>query len=570
MMVEPSSWLSSLGAAARSLTNASSDIDARMHQALQVCLRALGDVAWVDLRDDNSAAPSRVLVTDDHDVAVRWRAVGVHPCDHHPSWCAAVSGQEVRRDTIGSSDIAQLASSSSPHLRMLGRLSPSSLLSIPLQLGNVLVGAITIAMLAPRRNRASAQAEPLRELASLITAQIGYARCTAQQDSIQAGERVKDDFLAILGHELRNPLAPISTSLELMARREPDRLIKERLVMGRQVAHLSRLVDDLLDVSRLARGKVHLRPERFDLRTVVSQAVADAAPAFEGKAALAVRQPDHPVWVDADPVRMGQAITQLLLNAAKFTPPEGQVHLDLRREQDHVWLRVEDTGCGIDAQLLPRAFDLFVQAPQALDRPRGGLGLGLSLVRNLVELHGGSITARSPGVGHGSSFDLWLPACNVVDDTRPAITSILSSGARSTQGVRILLVDDNREACRSLADMLDLIGFEVRTAEDSHEALTLMTVFQPQIAVLDFGSPHLDGYELARRIRRSPAHAALPLIAVTGHGTDADRVRALDAGVDEHLVKPVLIDPLLATVERLLGAVPDARCVREPRLKLVA
>lgn len=559
MMVDPSLWLSSLGAATRSLASAPADLDTRLRQALQACLRGLGDVAWIDLCDDAGVMRRRILVAQDGELAQAWSAIGVNASDHHAAWCAAASGAEVRRDVLRGDDVIQLTASSSSHLRMLGRCGPTSLLSLPLLLGETLVGAVTIVMRAPRRSPASAQSESLREFASLVTAQIGYARFTAQQAQTHATRRPKDEFLAVLGHELRNPLAPISAALELMARREPGRLVDERLLMGRQVAHLSRLVDDLLDVSRLARGKVQLRLERLDLRTVVSQAVADTAPSFEGRASLRVRQPEKAVWVEADPVRMLQVFTQLLLNAAKFTPANGDVHLELRREHDRAWIEVQDSGCGIDAQLLPRVFDLFVQAPQSLERRAGGLGLGLRLVRSLVDLHGGHVTARSAGAGQGATFEVCLPAIDIMEEALLA-SGPAASAAISTQGVRILVVDDNRDAARMLADLLGLIGFEVRTADDGHEALALLPVFRPQIAVLDIGLPEMDGYELARRIRDMPAHAGLPLVALTGYGSDADRAQARAAGFNEHLVKPVLIDPLLATVDRVLG-LRDARHV---------
>jgi signal transduction histidine kinase/ActR/RegA family two-component response regulator len=374
------------------------------------------------------------------------------------------------------------------------------------------------------------------------------------RDALQEAEvanRAKDEFLAMLGHELRNPLAPIVTSLEVMARpgASGDR---ERRIIERQVAHLSRMVDDLLDVSRIASGKIELRHERIDLRDIVARALELTQPALQGRSRdPEVDAAEAPVWVSGDPLRLTQVVCNLLTNAAKFSPSDGRIVVELRRLDGEAELAVADDGAGIPAGLLPHVFDRFVQGEQALQRASGGLGLGLAIAKNLVLLHGGTIDAESAGIGCGARFVLRLP---LLDDAA-AVPLPAAAGAAEVHGrrSRILVVDDNEDAAQSLALILRLEGNEVCTAGDAEAALALLDEFVPEAAVLDIGLPKMDGYELARALRADSRTRSIALVALTGYGRAPDRKRAFEAGFDEHLVKPVELDALLTTLHRLLA-----------------
>jgi signal transduction histidine kinase/ActR/RegA family two-component response regulator len=378
-----------------------------------------------------------------------------------------------------------------------------------------------------------------------------YAEAQAARQHAEGANRTKDEFLAMLGHELRNPLAPIVTALRLMSLRNPEAHQAERRILERQVAHLTRLVDDLLDVSRFARGKVQLRRELLDIRDVANRAVEMVQPLYDQRdTPLKVELPPQPVYVSGDPVRLAQVISNLLSNAAKFTPARGRIALSIRTDGAHVEVSVEDSGAGIGPDLLPRVFDLFVQGQQALDRQAGGLGLGLAIVKTLVELHGGSVRAESEGEGHGSRFTVRLPRA-------AAVTAVAGAAppapVATADGRRILVVDDNHDAAETLARLLDSFGHAVRTAATGPQALAMLNEFRPELAILDIGLPGMDGYELARRLKADPRMEGLRMIALTGYGHDVDRARALAAGFDEHLVKPVPVDQLMASIGRVAG-----------------
>ena len=365
----------------------------------------------------------------------------------------------------------------------------------------------------------------------------------------EVANRAKDEFLAMLGHELRNPLAPIVTSLEVMARRDAP-ADHERQVIERQVAHLARMVDDLLDVSRIASGKIELRRERVDVRDVVTRALELSEPALQGRRPPDVRVPEAPVWVSADPVRLTQVVCNLLNNAAKFSLPEQPIAVELQSTADEARLTVVDHGAGIAPALLPHVFERFVQGEQPLHRASGGLGLGLAIAKNLVELHGGTLAAESGGEGRGARFAVTLPLATAAAATGSKAPHRLQAHGRHA---RILVVDDNDDAAQSLALILRLEGNEVAVARDGHEALALLDEFVPEAAVLDIGLPKMSGYELAEALRADARTRSIALIALTGYGRGPDRERALDAGFDEHLVKPVELDALLTTLNRVLA-----------------
>jgi signal transduction histidine kinase/CheY-like chemotaxis protein len=376
-----------------------------------------------------------------------------------------------------------------------------------------------------------------------------YAQAAAARLQAEKASRAKDEFLAMLGHELRNPLAPITTALELMAYRDPDSCAEERRVITRQVAHLSRLIDDLLDVSRITQGKVHLRHEPVDMKSVVAHAVEQTRPAFETHpAGVELRVCEGRAVVLGDAVRLTQVLCNLLTNAAKFTPDEGRVTLELTSTDGRVEVAVSDNGIGILADLLPRVFDLFSQGRQDMARQSGGLGLGLAIVRNLVEAHGGSVTASSDGAGRGTRIVVQLPASTEV----PAPASDGQATALGSNSARVLVVDDNRDAADTLAELLRMTGYDVRTAGDAPSALAVLDGFVPQLVLLDIGLPGIDGYQLAKMLRDDPRCAGASLVALTGYGRENDRSRAMGAHFDEHLVKPVMADRLFEVLDRLL------------------
>ena len=359
----------------------------------------------------------------------------------------------------------------------------------------------------------------------------------------QVASKTKDDFLAMLGHELRNPLAPIVAALELIKRRDPHAVLREREIIERQVKHLSRLVDDLLDISRIVSGRIQLSFEPVDLGDSVRRALELTHPMLEKRAAMpTVLAPPRPVLVRGDPLRLAQVLGNLLNNAAKFTPPDAGITIEWGRSGDQARLVVSDQGAGISEELLPLVFERFVQGAQAFARSQGGLGLGLAIARSLVELHGGTIHAESAGPGRGSRFTIVMPAIDLPDLHAPGATH----GVALLQGrtARLLVVDDNADAASMLASLLQLDGYEVMTAASGEEALELVKVHAPVAAILDLGLPGISGYQLAQALRAAPGTRSILLIALTGYGQAKDREQALAAGFDEHMVKPVAVEAL--------------------------
>jgi signal transduction histidine kinase len=351
--------------------------------------------------------------------------------------------------------------------------------------------------------------------------------------------RLKDEFLAMLGHELRNPLAPLRTGLEVLRNpqlEEPDRK-QVFAVLDRQMQHLERVLDDLLDVSRITSGRIPMRPVPVELAEIVARAVETVGPQIQRRRQeLTVTLPPETVRLHADPARLVQVVTNLLGNSSKFTPEHGHIWLTAERDARGLTLRVRDTGVGIESTLLPFVFDLFRQGPRTLDRSTGGLGIGLTLVRRIVELHGGTVSAHSAGAGKGAEFVVWLPVPGkpVEGEQRPVHQEKGDEPRR-----RILVVDDNADAAETLAKLLRGAGHDVRTAFDGSSALEVFSGFHPEVMFLDIGMPGMDGYEVARRLRQQEGKGDLILVAVTGYGQDEDRRRSLEAGFDEHLIKPV-------------------------------
>ena len=374
-------------------------------------------------------------------------------------------------------------------------------------------------------------------------------------------DRHKDEFLATLAHELRNPLAPIRNAAELLRLccAQPLAVEQARHLIERQIRHLVTLVDDLLDVSRIKQRKITLRKEPVPLQRVVEQAVDSCRTSLVARQhRLTVALPPEPLYLEGDTVRLEQVLVNLLTNAIKYTEPGGRVDVTAERTGDAVLLRVADTGIGIGPDLLPRVFDLFMQGAHSHDRTQGGLGIGLTLVRRLVELHGGSVEARSAGLGQGSEFIVRLPLLSAAP-TEPHPP--LSSPQRSGAAVRVLIVDDNEDAAISLKMVLEVVGYDVAVAHNGPAGLDLARQHRPDVVLLDIGLPGIDGYEVARRLRREPGLETIAVVAVSGYGREGDKQRAREAGFDRHLVKPVDPDELLA----LLGEVqPSDGTPRKP------
>jgi len=374
------------------------------------------------------------------------------------------------------------------------------------------------------------------------------------EGALQEAGRNKDEFLAMLAHELRNPLAPIRNALQLM-RMDPSepRLQWAQEVIHRQLVSLTRLVDDLLDVSRITRGKITLTRQPLDVATLINRAVETIEPlVLEREHQLRLLVPPEPMRVDGDPTRLTQALANVLGNAAKYTERGGRIDVICTWQGAEVEIRVRDNGIGIPAELLPRIFDLFTQLDRRSDHTLGGLGIGLALVRRLLEMHGGSIVARSEGAGTGSEFVIRLPLL-----AETAVRTEAENDAQPTDVPaiprRILLADDNADALESLATVVRLRGHEVFSASNGAIALEKAGRHVPEVALLDIGMPLLDGYEVARRIRSQEWGKAMTLVALTGWGQDADRRRSQEAGFDTHLVKPLDLDQL----SNLLAQLPE-------------
>jgi signal transduction histidine kinase/CheY-like chemotaxis protein len=390
----------------------------------------------------------------------------------------------------------------------------------------------------------------LRTICHYVTIAYERLRLITQ---LREADRKKNEFLATLAHELRNPLAPLRNSLELLRRAGTNAAVIEqaRGIMIRQLDHLVRLVDDLLDVTRISRGKIQLRKERVELAAVVRSALESVQPLIEARAhELTVTLPPEAIHLDADPTRLAQVVANLLNNAAKYTEKGGHIWVSAARQGDEAVVSVRDTGIGIAAEHLPRLFEMFSQAAPALERSQGGLGIGLSLVRGLVELHGGKVEARSGGIGLGSEFVVRLPI--MASPPRLDLVPPVHGGApSSSRKWRILVVDDNHDTADSKAEVLSLMGHEARTAYDGLEAVQTAADFRPDVVLLDIGLPKMNGYDAARHIRQQSWGKGMILIAVTGWGQEEDRRRALEAGFDHHLTKPVdsvAIEKLLAII----------------------
>lgn len=387
---------------------------------------------------------------------------------------------------------------------------------------------------------------------SVAQLKVSERRLRQQGEALAEADRRKNEFLAMLAHELRNPLQPIRMAIELMRSpaTPPDRRDWSYVVIERQVSQLVRLVDDLLDASRITSGKLSLRKERADLASVVSGAVEAQRPSAEARQQqLSVTVPHEPVWIHGDAMRLTQVLQNIINNAIKFTPQRGHVAVVLAAHDGGARVTIIDDGAGMEPVELARVFDIFYQAHPQPDEAQGGLGIGLALVRQLVELHGGTVEARSEGRGKGSEFTVRMPLASAHEQSVPAAPAAEQVVSPVTR--RILVVDDNRDAAESLALMLRLVGNEVDTVYDGEQAVSAVASFRPDVVLMDLGMPRLDGLGAARAIRENPHASEVVLVAITGWGDDSDRRLSREAGFDRHLVKPVVPSELLALLSSL-------------------
>ncbi|QJX00534.1 PAS domain S-box protein [Frigoriglobus tundricola] len=418
-----------------------------------------------------------------------------------------------------------------------------SYLSVPLLSRGRVIGGMTFLSTSSRYRYGPAELRVARDLAARVTTAIENASLYL---ALQEQDRRKDEFLATLAHELRNPLAPIRNGVQILRTALPPdaRLGRTLGMMERQLGHMVHLIDDLMDVARVSSGKVLLRKERVDLRDAAGSAVETIRQAIDtNRHEMDVRLPDEPLVISADRTRLTQILANLLNNAAKYTPPGGRIVLTAAGSGTEAVIRVTDTGIGIPADMLHRIFDMFTQVGTSLDRAQGGVGIGLTLVKRLVEMHGGSVTAHSPGPGRGSEFVVRLPLAPAEIGDRTA-ASLAGGRSGSEPRLTILVVDDNRDAADTLCDLLGLKGHEVLTANDGPEALRVLEAFRPNLILLDLGLPGMNGFEVARRVRENPDLRGVTIAALTGWGQDEDRRRTREGGFDHHLVKPVNIDDL--------------------------
>ncbi|HUJ27703.1 MAG TPA: CHASE domain-containing protein [Myxococcales bacterium] len=435
-------------------------------------------------------------------------------------------------------DVAQ-----DPHFAPLGT---GSLMSVPIA-SRAGGGLGRLCFLHPAKDHFTEQHE---RLAAGLAAQASIALDNARLlRDVQESDKRKDEFLAVLGHELRNPLAPMVTALEV-ARRDPRSLERQLGIVERQAQHMVRIVDDLLDTSRISRGKIELRKQQIPVRDVLGRAADAVSPLAKARdQKLSVSLPARDVQIEADPVRLEQILGNLLSNAVKYTPIGGTVELSAAESGGWLTIRVRDTGIGVPREAQAKLFEPFVQVEGAKDYATGGLGIGLALVRGLVQLHGGTVAVESEGAGRGSMFTVRLPGA--IEGATPA--EVRKLAPRAAHG-RVLLVDDNVDAALTLAEAVRLDGHEVRVAHEGNGALQLAADFAPDVVLLDIGLPGMDGYEVVRRLRQMPQLNGTLMVALTGFGQESDREKALKAGFDEHLVKPVDLDTVHAVLRRRLGA----------------
>jgi PAS domain S-box-containing protein len=516
------------------------DYESTLQKVANLAVPYFADWSAVDVADPNGGLRRLAVAHQDADeVALVREVMRDYPPDPHAPVGAYAVLRTGRPEFVAEITDDLLASSAKDerHLRLIRSLGLRSYICVPLVVSGNSLGVLTFATSRSGRRYTEADLALALDLANRAAVAIEN---TQLYQALRETDRRKDEFLATLAHELRNPLAPIRNSLQIleMPRLDPETAERARSVIERQVHHLVRLVDDLLDVSRVMRGRIELHRERVELATVVAGAVETVQPLVDAqRQQLSVRLPPDSMAVDADPVRLVQVLGNLLTNAAKYTDPGGRIALTAERDGPVAVVRVRDDGIGIAPDMLPKIFDLFVQVDHAATRSQGGLGIGLTLVKNLVEMHNGTIEARSEGRGRGSEFVVRLPLAAAEPVGEPGAQAERSQAAPRS-GYRLLVADDNQDAADTLAMLLGLQGHEVRVAYSGVAALEMTKDYRPDAVFLDIGMPGMDGYEVARRLRQQPGLEGAVLAALTGWGQHEDRRRSAEAGFDHHLVKP--------------------------------
>ena len=442
----------------------------------------------------------------------------------------------------------------SERMARLRELGIRSYLRVPLRSRGRIIGGMTFLSSSPRRRFGPEELRIAQNLAERVTIAIENARLYRE---LQEQDRRKDEFLATLAHELRNPLAPVRNGLQLlrMSGVKEDMAERTLAMMDRQLGHITHLVDDLMDVARVSSGKVVLRMERAPLRAIVDAAVETSRQMIEtANHELVLRTPREALVVEADRTRLVQVLANLLNNAAKYTPPGGRIELSVKREGDHAAIRIADNGVGIPSEMLPKVFEMFNQVGASLDRSQGGLGIGLTLVKRLIEMHGGTVEAESAGPGMGSAFTVRMPLA--VEEGTALESAPQAADGSVGRALDILVVDDNRDSASTLAMLLTIRGHRVKTAHDGPEALRLLSNYRPRLILLDLGLPGMSGYEVAQRVRESTELREVTLAALTGWGQAEDRRRTREAGFDHHLVKPAEPEELDRIVREIVEAKP--------------
>jgi signal transduction histidine kinase/ActR/RegA family two-component response regulator len=543
-------------AEASAILSSTLDYETTLQNIARLAMPSLGDFGFFDVAEPDGVRriacahddPEKQAILD----ATRWQPPG----PGEASVCALSSGVAARHPEIDDDWLRGMVQDAA-YRDQLRHLGIGSMITVPLPYGQRVLGGLTLFYGVSGRRHTAADLTHAEEIGRRAGAAVENARLYRElSDAIRQrdeADRRKDEFLAMLGHELRNPLAPIMTALQLMDLRGDATAERERNIIKRQARHLTALVDDLLDISRVTRGKIALKKQCLEVTEVVAKAIESASPLLEQRRHdLHVAIPRN-LYVDADPMRIGQVIGNLLTNAAKYTETGGHIGLQARREAGEVVIEVSDDGIGIPPEVLPTLFDPFAQGPRSMDRGEGGLGLGLALVKTLTQLHGGSVAVHS-SPGHGSTFAVRLPAHGgagalATGSERPVATLQPPHGRT---GLRVLVVDDNVDAAGMLAEVLEELGHEVEVAYDGPQALEIAQRFRPTTALLDIGLPVMDGYELAGRLQ-TLLDPPPRLAAVTGYGQESDRERARLAGFDAHFVKPVNLTALVEYVAATAG-----------------
>jgi signal transduction histidine kinase/PAS domain-containing protein len=547
-----------LAGAGEALAAAVSDLEQALCALARSAVPSFADWVTLDLLEDARYRRALVVHADAKQTrlaeAVYAYAPDANALPEHIARARA-QGCPVVVEELGHAETTAITRDGS-HGDLVRTIGLRSVMTVPLSAGDAHLGMLTFALSRSSRHYAAADAAMCEELMRMVAIAADNARLSRERRQLleaaeaararaEAANQAKDEFLAMLGHELRNPLAPILTAVQLMKLRGDQASERERVIIERQAQHMVRLVDDLLDVSRIARGKVELRSAPLDLAIAIHKAVETTSPLFEHKShQLRLSLPDAQLPVFGDEARLSQVVVNLLSNAARYTPAHGHIELTARQVGDGIELAVRDDGIGIPPEILPRVFELFVQAPQRSDRREGGLGLGLTLVRNLVAMHGGQVSAHSLGHGQGSEFVVRLPALARAAFEQPLAAEVPAVPAVAGQP-RVLIVDDNTDAAELLSQLLARRGYRTALAFDGPSAIEAAQRFEPELAILDIGLPVMDGYELAARLRSLLGARAPRMIALTGYGQEHDRARSQAGGFHAHIVKPVDAEELL-------------------------